>query len=173
MKPKFDKEIEKTIHELFKEQNFLKEDYLSVMVDLITLYDETGYPGIPFYIGESYYYGNHEFEKNETLGIVYLKKAAEDGYLKAMDMLGEIYTSKAIDSLKQARFYYEQLTYDYDSSNYKLDLGTNLIASYLIDSSIIRYHEYDQYYTGLGLIAESFQRGNSEADILLKVLEKR
>ena len=60
MKPKFDKEIEKTIHELFKEQNFLKEDYLSVMVDLITLYDETGYPGIPLYIGESYYYGNHE-----------------------------------------------------------------------------------------------------------------
>ncbi len=172
MKPIFNKEIEEIIHELFKEQNFLKEDYLSVMVDLITLYDETGYPGILFYMGESYYFGNNEFEKNEILGIQYLKNAADDGYLKAMDMLGEIYTSKALEALNKARSYYEQLTYVYDSSNYKLDLGTNLIASYLIDSSIIHYHEYDQYYTGLGLIAESFQRGNSEANIILNVLEK-
>ena len=172
MKSKFNKKIEETIHELFKEQDYLEEDSLYVLEDLNELYEETKYSGILFYLGESYYFGNHRFEKDESLGIEYLKKAASDGYLKAMDMLGEIYTLKALESLNNARIYYEQLALDYDSMYSKLDLGTNLIASYLINSSGIHYHEYDQYYTGLGLIAESFQRGNLEADIILKVLDK-
>lgn len=168
-----DEELEIIIHNIFKEQNYLEEDSLYVLDTLKGLYEETKYPGILFYIGESYFYGNNRFEKDETLGILYLKNAAQNGYYKAIEMLGVIYTTKALKMLIEARTYYELLALDYDCMYSKLDLGNNLMASYLIDSFEQHQCNYDQFYTGLGLVAESFQRGNAEANIILNVLDKK
>ena len=172
LKEIYNYEIEEEIDEYLKELLYLEENSLIFLTKLMDLYEKTKYPGIYYYIGKLYYDGIYGFEKDEILGLNYLKKSIEEGYCEAFVTLGEIYTSKAMEMLSEARTYYEQLALEHDDMISKLDLGTNLIASYLIDSSAQHYNNYDQYYTGLGLIAESFQRGNFEANIILNVLDK-
>ena len=162
----YDDELESVINDLFKKQMFLEEDSLNILVELNDLYEKTNYPGILYYLGECYFYGKNKFEKDETIGLKYLKQAANLGYINAIQMLGDIYTSKAIDYLSNAYYYYEL-----DEMNCKFELGLNLMASYLINSST-HYNDYDKFYTGLGMVAESYQRGNIEANIILNVLNK-
>lgn len=163
----YDEKVEDKMYKIINDSNL-------VIPALEKLYDETRYPGILCYLGQAYIVGFHELEnqKDEEKGIEYLKRAAEDNYIEAMEILGSIYTGKAEKQLIQAQYWYDQLGLDYNDSYGKFCLGTNFMAQYLIATPGTHYNYYDQYYNGLGLVAESFQMGCSEAYFILKVLDK-
>ena len=163
-------DLEEVICDIFMTREYTKKETLIILEMLHAFYEETKYPGFLYCLGEEYYFGS--YVNDEELGLEYFKKAAEFGYHKAIDLLGAIYTYKALSMLEQAREYYEYLALDQDCVNSKLYLGNNLMASYLIDTDFMRNNSYDQYYEGLGLVAESFQRGNSQANVILNVLDK-
>jgi TPR repeat protein len=53
-----------------------------------------GFPGSMYSVGLSYYMGSYGFEKNEVLGLAWMKKAGEEGHAGACHYLGEIYALK-------------------------------------------------------------------------------
>lgn len=161
----YDKNMEKQIDDIF----LIMEDSSNLLDELEKLYKETKYPGVLYHIGKEYYFGSCACEEDKEKGFSYLKRSADARYIEAIKMLGELYTFKALDMLKEASIYHTLLI---DMKEATLSLGTNKMASYLLSSNGAYFHEYDTYYEGLELVAKANEDGCSEAKMLLHVLNK-
>ena len=145
----------------------LYSSYEEVVPVIEKIYDETKYPGALYLLGEIYAFGYCDLGINETKGIEYFEKAAQEGYGRAKSMLSKIYLGKASRYIYKAYNYYDE-----DYNNDKMMMGNCLIADYLISSGVTHYDHHDQYFDGLTKLTEASQSGNVEADFILHVLNK-
>lgn len=158
----YNEELEKEINNI---QLYEELDKVAFMLE--DLYKKTNYPGCIYQLGEIYYFGYWGLQKiDKEKGMEYFKKAANEGYMKAISTLREIYLGKATHYINKAYSLYGNDSYD------QMMKGNCIIADYLIGTMSTHYNYYEQYYKGLNKLIEASQNGCNEATLILELLGK-
>lgn len=132
------------------------------------LFKKTKYPGVLDAIGEIYEYGFYECTNNKNIKKAnkYYMKAMSQGYVHSMNRLGYQHVNKAIDSMINAREYFEEAS-NYDDSEGYYQLGVYYITMSLIHNPEM---DFDYYFNGLEYLKLSSENGNRKAKAALKMI---
>ena len=156
----YNEEIEKDINHI---QLYEDSDKVVSMLELV--YKDTLYPGALYALGEIYFYGYNDMNRNEKIGMEYFEKASREGYKLASSTLCSIYLGNASKNIYKAF-----RLYDKNDADDKAMIGNCLIADYFIGDA--HHNHYDQYFEGLEKLVEASHEGCEKATFILNVMGK-